>query len=418
MLNNEIKTLNEKRNFLAFAWHSLWLAFAQTFADRNTVLPGLILLVGGTKFQLGILTTILIGVPVFSQLLFAAFLSKKPKKKNYLLAGIYLRVLALGGVALTLSYFKAMSPSTVILMVYLWMIIFTLSGAFAGVSYTDMLGKSIKGELRKKFFVVRQLLSSTGILISALVVRQVLKLYQYPKNYEVAFLLAFGLLIIASFGFIAVKESSTEVINPQLTFFKLLHSIPSVLRKDKNLKYFIIISNLAGFSLTIIPFYIALAKDQFHLNEKLVGNFLLFQIIGMILSNFLWNYIVKKYSFKGVLKSAIILEGMLPIIAIALAYFSTLEYFVILFFISGSALSAHKISFGGMLIEISKDENRALYAGVFGALSLTITIFPLLIGLLINWVSYIPIFIVISIIISSSFFLTKRIECNNNASSE
>ncbi len=418
MLNNEIKTLNEKRNFFAFAWHSLWLAFAQTFADRNTVLPGLILLVGGTKFQLGILTTILIGVPVFSQLLFAAFLSKKPKKKNYLLAGIYLRVLALGGVALTLSYFKAMSPSTVILMVYLWMIIFTLSGAFAGVSYTDMLGKSIKGELRKKFFVVRQLLSSTGILISALAVRQVLKLYQYPKNYEVAFLLAFGLLIIASFGFIAVKESSTEVINPQLTFFKLLRSIPSVLRKDKNLKYFIIISNLAGFSLTIIPFYIALAKDKFHLNEKLVGNFLLFQIIGMILSNFLWNYIVKKYSFKGVLKSAIILEGMLPIIAIALAYFSTLEYFAILFFISGSALSAHKISFGGMLIEISKDENRALYTGVFGALSLTITIFPLLIGLLINWVSYIPIFIVISIIISSSFFLMKRIECNNNASSE
>ena len=120
MPSNNIKPLNEKRNFFAFAWHSLWLAFAQTFADRNTVLPGLILLVGGTKFQLGILTTILIGVPVFSQLLFAAFLSKKPKKKNYLLTGIYLRVLALGGVALTLSYFKSMSPTTVILMVYFW----------------------------------------------------------------------------------------------------------------------------------------------------------------------------------------------------------------------------------------------------------------------------------------------------------
>ncbi len=403
---------HEKRNFWAFVWHAVWLALAQTFADRNTVLPGLILLVGGTKTHLGILTAILIGLPVFSQLLFAAYLSQKIYKKNFLLLGIYLRVFAFGGVAWTLSLHARFSPSTVILLVYFWMLLFTISGAFAGVSYTDVLGKSIKGDLRKNFLVVRQFLSSIGVLISALAVRQILQSFEYPENYKIAFEFAFVLLFIASLGFIAIKENPTEISEDRTSLLQLIKSIPSVIKNGKNLKNIVITSNLVGFAISLIPFYISLVKDKFHLDKSVIGNLLLLQIIGMIVSNFFWSKIVKKKAFKGVLFFDILLEGSIPVIAILLAYFGSLTYFTLLFFLIGTALSAHKIAFEGVLLEISTDENRALYSGVFGALSLTIAVFPLLVGYLISSTGYVPIFLLSSIIIFSSLVFYKRLECN------
>ncbi len=411
-MNKPSNQIKFNRNFWAFTWHSFWLALAQTFADRNTVLPGLILLVGGTKMELGILTSILIGVPIFAQLLFAAFLSRKRLKKFFLLIGIYLRVFAFGGVVWTLSLANEVTSWTIILLVYFWMILFTVSGAFAGVSYTDVLGKSIKGDTRKKFFVVRQFFSSLGILISALAVRQILHSFNYPKNYELAFSLAAVLLFVAALGFIAIKETPTKIVDEHFTFIQLVKSIPKVFRRDKNLKYFIIISNLVGFSFTVMPFYIALAKERYHLNEQLIGNFLLFQILGMILSNFVWNFIVKKYSFKGMLKATIIIEGLLPLIAIIFSNYFPIEFYSILFFFTGSAISAHKISFGGMLLEISTETNRALYTGIYGALSLTVAFFPLLIGPLINVLNYNALFIVLGLLIFTSLVFVRRINCN------
>ncbi|MCP4972014.1 MAG: hypothetical protein GY932_15665 [Arcobacter sp.] len=65
----------EKRNFFAFIWHAFWLALANTFAERNTVLPGLILFVGGSQIEVGILTAITVSLPINSQLAFVAYLS-------------------------------------------------------------------------------------------------------------------------------------------------------------------------------------------------------------------------------------------------------------------------------------------------------------------------------------------------------
>ena len=78
------------KNSLVFVWHAFWLSLAETFTDKNSVLPGLILLAGGTQTDIGTLTAIMIGVPLISQIVFASLLLKKSYKKKYLLTGIYL----------------------------------------------------------------------------------------------------------------------------------------------------------------------------------------------------------------------------------------------------------------------------------------------------------------------------------------
>lgn len=402
---------NEKRNFWVLIWHAVWLALTKTFADVNTVLPALILTVGGTKFHVGVLTSIMIGFPLIAQLLFAGYLKEKKIKKSYLLIGIYLRVLALAGVALTLFEQNSISASVVIFLVFGWMIIFSLSGAFAGISYQDILGKSIKGDMRKKFLIVRQFLGSIGLLISAFIARQLLQQYNYPENYLIFFSTAAVFLFVAAFGFWAIREAPTKVKDDGRNLLEILKSIPEVLREDINMRNFIILSNLIGFIIVLVPFFIVLLKDVAHIDKTLIGNFLLVQIIGMIISNIVWNKIVKKAAFKGVMKYSILIFSLLPPLALIFAYKFPVELFVLVFLLTGSAISGYKIAVEGILLEITTESNRALYSGIYGAFNITISIFPLLIGILVMSLGYVSIFLAVSLFSLAALVFTSKLDC-------
>jgi predicted MFS family arabinose efflux permease len=353
----------------------------------------------------------MVGIPFISQLLFAGYLREKKLKKGYLLFGIYLRVFALAGVAFTLFEQGTLSASVIIIMVFGWMIIFSLSGAFAGISYQDILGKSIKGDTRKKFLVSRQFLGSIGLLISAIIARQLLQQYNYPENYLIFFSTAAVFLFVAAFGFWAIKETPTKVEKDERNLIDVLKSIPDVLRKDSNMRNFIILSNLIGFTIVLIPFFVVLLKDKAHIDKTLIGNFLLLQIIGMIVSNFIWNKIVKKTAFKGVMKYSILILSLLPPLALVFAYNLPVELFVLVFLFTGSAISGYKIAVEGILLEITTESNRALYSGIYGAFNITISVFPLLIGILVMSLGYVSIFLSVSVLSLAALIFTDKLDC-------
>lgn len=389
----------------------MWLSLAETFAERNTVLPGLILLAGGDELDVGYLTSIMIGVPLISQLLFASYLTPKKFKKPFLLSGIYLRVFAFIGLALSIMMLENMGTSEFILVIFLWMVLFSVSGAFAGVSYTDIVGKSFTSETRKRFFVTKQIITSTGILISAFLVKELLIAVEYPKNYSFSFFIAAALLFIASFGFLFLKEKASIIRNNYSKISDVLKSIPSEIKSNKNLGYFIIISNLIGVTFTLIPFYIAYSKTIFDISEEVIGLFLIAQLMGMILSNFIWRYFIRKYSFKGMLKATIILLASIPPVVLIIASMNSVTMFTLVFVIVGAAISAQKITMEGVLIEISDESNRPIYVGIFGSLNVTSAFLPILSGNLFGVIGYSYVFIIWSFITFSALFFVNKMKC-------
>ncbi|MFQ5538204.1 MAG: MFS transporter [Gemmatimonadota bacterium] len=394
------------RNYWAFLWHAAFLALTMTFTDINTVLPSLVMRAGGSGAQLGLLTAIMVGTPLVGQLLFASYLHLKRRKKPFLIFGITLRVLALGGVALVLLREDALSGGTLLALVFLLMFLFSLSGAFAGVSYTDVLGKSLAKEERKSFFVTRQVLRSLGILVSALAVRQILAYMGYPENYARLFLLASGLLLTASLGFWVLREPPAPAPGTVSSVREVLASIPRVLRENPRLRHWVLVVNLTGFGLTLMPFYVAMARDSFGLSPARVGNFLFVQILGMLLSSWIWSRVVKRHGFSGVVLGCVAGGAALPLLALVLAR-TSLPIFMPVFFIMGMNISARKIGFDGLFIEITTDENRALHQGILGALSITGAAFPLVAGWLIDRVGFAPVFVAGSVLIATAAFFVR-----------
>ena len=276
------------------------------------------------------------------------------------------------------------------------------------MSYIDILGKSIKEESRKQFFSIKEIVGSIGIFLSAIVVRYLIKQFEYPDNYSLLFLIAGVLLLIASFGFWNLREirSIKPVKRSVVDFFKL---IPKEIKNNKNLKYYLLMLNTLGIGIGFLPFLILLAKENFDLSYGLIGNFLVFRITGMLFISVVFYRLSKKINYKTLLIIAIVIGSIIPIIALL---FSTNQfYFQLIFILSGIFVSLFKISNNGILLEISTSENRTVYAGIAGAGKIFSTIFPLVVGLLIFYIGFTAVFIAVSLILLLSYFFVRKLNC-------
>ena len=405
-----LKMADAKINFYSFLWHSLFLALAKNFMDVNTIIPAMLISAGGTTTELGVLTAIMIGGASFMQIVFAGFLFKKIKKKKYLLTGIYFRVGALFGLGFLLAQAVRLGPFLVTSSIFILISIFSFSGSFANISYTDILGKSITGNTRKKFFIIRQVVLSSGILASAIIVRYLVRQYEYPRNYNILFVSAGGLLFIASAGFWMIREKPTDFKNTGINFLPVFSAFRKMFMEESNLRYYILLKNSTGIGLTLVPFYIALAKKHLGLTAVSIGNFLLLQIIGMIISTFLWNFIIKKGSYKDLVRTYTVIGLILPVFA--LIFSTNKAVYPFIFLLSGFNISAYQIALPGILLDISREQNRALYTALSGAGSFFTILFPIIAGVLISRLGYPFVFGIGIIITAASIPFVNKINCD------
>ncbi len=148
----QISEKRSKINFRSYLWHAIFLALASNFMDVDTIIPSMLVKAGGNSVHLGLLTAIMLGGSSVMQLVFAPMLSKKPFKLKYLLLGINLRVVALLLISVMFFFSRSLSGDTIIVLIFVLISIFSFSGSYSGISYTDILGKSIRAESRKSFF--------------------------------------------------------------------------------------------------------------------------------------------------------------------------------------------------------------------------------------------------------------------------
>jgi len=347
-----------QHNYYAFQWHAIFLALAMTFTEINTVLPSLVVMVGGGAVLIGLLTAIMVGTPIIGQLLFASYLHMQPRKRGFLLLGIGLRVVALGAVALILLTSESISPQILIYAVFFLMFIFSLSGTFAGVSYTDILGKSL---------AVQQHRFHVGCLAIPYI----------PITMPGCLGWLRGCYLLPRLDFGPSMNRKWHLREMPTLFCRYCERFPDIYVKIHPCSIIFYWSIWLG--LDWMPFYVVYASHHYGLTGEQVGNYLIVQITGMILSSFIWGKLVKKFGFRGVVRGCIFCGTLLPLLVLLLSG-TPLPIFLSVFFLMGVTISARKIAFEGLLIEISTNTNRALYQGVIGTTSLTVALFPLLVA--------------------------------------
>ncbi|OPX31418.1 MAG: hypothetical protein B1H09_02960 [Gemmatimonadaceae bacterium 4484_173] len=407
-MNTTLTQKNSKHNFRALLWHGIFLSLASNFMDVDTVIPSMILNAGGNAVMLGIMTTIMIGGSSLMQIVFASFLSNRASKKSMLLAAINLRVVSLIFLGLILFTSSTGGSTALLFSIFVLISVFSFSGSFANISYVDIMGKSILEKDRKGFFSVKQTIGSLGILVSAIAVRQLLKHLSYPQNYGTLLSAAGILLFVASLGFWKIREIDTR-IEKKRTFREFLALIPKNISRDSNLKNYLLIINFMGLAVSFIPFMILYAKNNFDFSFNLIGNILLFKVVGMLSASLVLYKRSHKFHYKNLLYFSLVCGVSLPVLS--LVFRNNQLAYQFLFLVSGVFVTAFRIARSGILVEISNNENRATYTGISGAGSILPAIFPLVAGVMISVLDYSYTFAIISLLAAVSVIFVKKLKC-------
>ena len=397
-----------KNNVRSYIWHAVFLALAQNFMDVDTIIPSMLIDAGGTSFHIGLLTAIMVGGSSFSQIFFTPVLSNKSRKKGYLLFGINLRVAVLFGLGFLLFWYNSqVDQSAIVWVIFILISLFSISGAFAAISYSDILGRSVLKESRKSFFSLRQALSSIGILLSAYFAGKVLTGFDYPTNYSWLFLIAGSGLLIASFGFWNIKEIPGSKL--QISGVRdYLNVIRTEIKNNKRLRNYLLLVNTLGVSVSVLPFIVLYGKEYFGITTGDISFFLLLKVIAGVIFGTLLFFYSKKVKYSMLLYAITLLALFAPI---TIWLFDSESLFGVYFFIGGVIYTLYKVAIEGILLEVSDNQNRTVYIGIMGVGNLLPALFPVFGGWLIPRLGFGAFFGVFSLIILVSVFVIGKLDC-------
>ncbi len=408
LLQAGITHRDNRRNFLLLFLQSFFFFLTINILDKDTVLPGLLSKMGASEVLIGLLAVITIGLPKFSQFFFGRILQAKYTRKKYLIQGFFVRISALLVIAyiLWLYYRYKISSSQAIFLVLLFYTVYSLAAAYTSVGLVDIVPRSIYRSLLKRFYALKQVGHSIVIFIALFLIRPLLRSFPFPFNYSVLHFVAALSLVISTLMIFGVRE---QVFISRLEFNlkKYFLFVVRELKRNKALFYFALIVNSEGLFLSIIPFFTTLAISKFTLSSRLIVTLFSWKIIGFLVSSS-FLFWVKEFEYLHILWLNILISIAVPLLI--LLFSGQMWIYDLAFFLVGVFHSIYRISYEGILIEISTHRNRAMYASVLGSSNISTFVIPLVSGGLIQSFGYTLTFVLSAILLGFSVFFMLKLK--------
>jgi len=413
--NNTTTNNNIKWNFTMGLIHGILYLGGEAFYNPDTILPIFLDHFTKSKTLIGLSST-LIGrlggiASVFPQLLVANKIENKTHKKPLLIFAITVRALSWGLLAFTTYIFNNTYPNLTIFFLFVTLILHTFMGGIAAVPFFDIWGKSLPSNLRGRFFGYRQLWGGILAIGSGLIVKNILEnnAIEFPYNFALLFSLVFIFLSISYIALGSVKEPTEKVYKNQLPFKDFLKKAFLIIKKNSNYKKFIMVEILVGAGGMALPFYILYLKDTSGIRLGTVGILLSAQMLGSVLSNILWAHLSDFVGNKKVIQISTFAGLMVPIIALITQFKNELLY-LLLFAIIGFFIAGRTIGNTNYLLDIAPPKDRPIYISLTGTLLFPVSLFPLIGGLIVQYISYNMLFVITGIPILLGFILSFNLK--------
>jgi MFS family permease len=395
--------------YAIFIWHGFFLALTLSMINFGTVLPALVDELTPSRTVFGLLYSILLGGPYLFNVVFGHFLSTFQYRKPFLILGIYIRAAAFLGMALFVWFFAGTAPCVVVASLFVWLVLFALSGGLAGLVYADVIAKLVPRGERGTLYAVKQFISGGASVAGGFIVAGTLGAASmgFPRGYAVLLFIGFVGLMVASVAFWFIEEPPSRVREKREPIWGLIKGIPRLLKENPEFRRFVIVENLSGFGLMVLPFYMLFAKENFDLGGSYVGRYLIVQTAGILLSNLVWGALSRKWSSKAVVAGCILIGAMTPILALFALRFGPAGFYPV-FFLVGFMYSGRLVGFEPYLLDIVPDDERPLFLGIRGTLDILVALIPPLGGLFVDMAGFRPLFVTVTFVLIGAFLLLGR----------
>ncbi|RKY92160.1 hypothetical protein DRQ15_03070 [candidate division KSB1 bacterium] len=382
-------------NFGMGLLHGVFFTGGMAFSNPSAVLPVFLNVFTRSRIAVGLLSTVMNISSVLPQLWVANKIETKVHKKPILVMALIVRALCWGFLGLITYLFSGSHPLTVVLALFFLLGIFSLMGGVAVVPFMDIWGKAIPPTLRGRFFGHRQLWGGLLAFGVGFVVKRILgnQRIAFPDNYALLFLFSFIFIAISYVALGSVKEPMEAVRKKPTAFRDFLRRTLHILRSNENYRTFLIVQILAGAGGIALPFYVLYAKNIIGVKAEMIGLFISAQMLGGTLSNLLWAYVSDYVGNKRVIQTAVFIASSMPLIALSASKGSQ-WLFVVVFVLMGFSTAGSSIGYTNFLLDIAPTGERPTYVSLNGTLTFPIMVYPLIGGVIANYLSYRSLFVV------------------------
>jgi len=399
-----------KHNFFAFVWHGVFLYVANAFTQITTVQASLIYILTGSSLLSGLLFSANRIGSIMPQLFFVGWVERSHKKKPFLLAAVLIRGGAMLAMAAILYFFSDVKSGLSIALIFLIMLIFFFAGGMGDISYFAVFSKTVDPGKRGKNSGYRFFIGGILGLGAGYLTKQILSgTIDFPGNYALLYLLSGIALYIAYAGFSSLKEFPDSGKRTQSSWYRHF----KIIKQNPNFLKFIFVEILLSSTIVILPLYIIYAKQELQLSLSLIGIFVSAQIVGEIIAGPMWGKIGDRINFRLVLFLIGVLSAAIPLLALFLPLLDT-RLFVVIFLLIGMTYKGLSIGISNYLLEIAPKESVPSYVAVKNIMQLPTIIYPVLGGVLVNFISYSTLFIAVSIIITAGTILSTQLYCGRS----
>ncbi|MCK4875720.1 MAG: MFS transporter, partial [Sulfurimonas sp.] len=210
-----------------------------------------------------------------------------------------------------------------------------------------------------KTMAYRQFFSAVGGLISGALAGWILHTFQAPQSYGYLFIISSFIMGFGYLSFSLVDEPKKEKVSKkEKSFREFLHNSFKILKADRALQTQVITFLFAYGYLIALPFIILDAQQRINLDGIAIGSLITTQMVGAMLSNFLWGKLSGSANNKLVAKIAISLQD----VAIILAWNSSSLYeYMVVFFLVGASIDGNRIASSNLILKLAPAEKRPVY---------------------------------------------------------
>ncbi|MEZ2414777.1 MFS transporter [Muriicola sp. E247] len=374
-------------NFLKNAFSGFCSKLAEQLVSPNVTLPWILSLVGSGSGFSGMLVPLKNLGSLLPQLAVSGAIRKYPLRKYFWAIPAFIQAILVMLMGISLMFLDGWEAGTAVVVLLLF---FSMASGVSSVAFKDVMGKTIPKGKRGQLLAWR----ATGGGILTLIFGLVLYFFLNSWDPMAVILLLVGvatiLWILAGLFFILIKEApgATDGGRTPLQEFK---AGLSILKKDTNLRNFILARAFLMAIPLAQPFFVIIGKESTQASFSGLGIFVIASGIAAMVSSPFWGKFADRSSRKlmllisvfGIFNCLLVLGFMYLNPSIQSIYL-----FAPLILLNMMAHGGARLSRKTYLTDFAPEKERPLYISLSNTLIGLFTILTAGIGFIAEWFNY------------------------------
>jgi len=370
-----------RRNLLALGLDNGLFLVGLAFASQTTILPAFAAWLGAPNVVIGAIPALMTLGWFLPQLFMAAHTATLPHKLPFVLRWTVLERVPFPVLALVAFLLAERAPGVSLALTLLMLLVLTVSGGALMPAWLDVVGRAVPTAMHGRFFGLSALGAGlAGIGASALTAHALATL-RPAAGYGLCFVGASVCMALSYVALLYAREPAGSPVARPVALRAHLARVPAMLRRDRNLSWFLGARACAMIGQMGVGFYTVYALRMWEAPASQAAVFTGLLVTGTVVGTLAFSWLADHAGHRLVM-----LGGMAATFAANVAALAspTLSAFGVVFVLAGVLQASLSVSNMAVLLEFAPSvDERPIYVGL-GTTSLAPVAFaaPLAAGVL------------------------------------